>query len=348
MDITIKTVPAIDTQAWPNEIAVGYLTGWMRRYDAIFTEQYPAPAKLQPYLTDAKTLVQKLLDDYKESTVSPQTQQIDEADKARDVRVDQVNTMVNAMLKMVGMPQMQQAAQKVKAGLDLYKPSLKAALRDESTQIQQWLQLIDEDVQQDQAIQTLGLKQIVQELEQYNNEVIRLMDLRATERQYRKSIVIADDRKAADRATKNCDRMLSALALVDDDPRHFEALVERLTADQTEWRQRYDAHQRTAKRVSVKSSVVGNHLYSTARGWTWSQLIDDGKALLTIDDEQPDRIVSTDKKAVKAGGLFLALNGVAVKPTDDVDAEKEYQLISIDSSSDGGSEVTPVTPVTPE
>ena len=35
MDITIKTVPAIDTQAWPNEIAVGYLTGWMRRYDAI-------------------------------------------------------------------------------------------------------------------------------------------------------------------------------------------------------------------------------------------------------------------------------------------------------------------------
>jgi len=51
MGITIKTVPAIDTQAWPNEIAVGYLTGWMRRYDAIFTEQYPAPDKLQPYLT---------------------------------------------------------------------------------------------------------------------------------------------------------------------------------------------------------------------------------------------------------------------------------------------------------
>ena len=62
---------------------------------------------------------------------------------------------------------------------------------------------------------------------------------------------------------------------------------------------------------------------------------------------QPDggtapRIVSTDKKAVKAGGLYLALNGVAVNPTDDVDAEKEYQLISTDSSSDG--EVTPVRP----
>ena len=93
--------------------------------------------------------------------------------------------------------------------------------------------------------------------------------------------------------------------------------------------ERYEAHQRTAKRVSVKSTIVGNHLYSTARGWTWEQLIDDGKALLAIDDEQPDRIISTDKKAEKAGGLCLALAGVLVKPTDDVDPEKEYQLIAL-------------------
>ena len=33
--------------------------------------------------------------------------------------------------------------------------------------------------------------------------------------------------------------------------------------------------------------------------------------------------------AQKAGGLCLALKGVPVKPTDDV--EKEYQLIPIDS-----------------
>ena len=54
-----------------------------------------------------------------------------------------------------------------------------------------------------------------------------------------------------------------------------------------------------------------------------------GKALLAIDPDQPTRIVSTDKKAQKAGGLCLALKGVPVKPTDDVD--KEYQLIPIDS-----------------
>jgi uncharacterized membrane protein YqiK len=37
------------------------------------------------------------------------------------------------------------------------------------------------------------------------------------------------------------------------------------------------------------------------------------------------------KKAQKAGGLCLALKGVPVKPTDDVDVDKEYQLIPLDS-----------------
>ena len=69
----------------------------------------------------------------------------------------------------------------------------------------------------------------------------------------------------------------------------------------------------------------------TARDWTWARLIEDGKALLAIDPDQPTRILSTDKKAQKAGGLCLALKGVPVKPTDDVDVDKEYQLIPIDS-----------------
>ena len=68
-----------------------------------------------------------------------------------------------------------------------------------------------------------------------------------------------------------------------------------------------------------------------ARDWTWARLIEDGKALLAIDPDQPTRILSTDKKAQKAGGLCLALKGVPVKPTDDVDVDKEYQLIPIDS-----------------
>lgn len=146
-----------------------------------------------------------------------------------------------------------------------------------------------------------------------------------------KTIVLADDRRMADRAMKSCDRVLNALAILDDDPQRFAVLINALTADQTEWRQRYDDNRRANKRVSVKSDVVGNHLYQTARDWTWARLIEDGKALLAIDPDQPTRILSTDKKAQKAGGLCLALKGVPVKPTDDVDVAKEYQLIPLDS-----------------
>ena len=52
------------------------------------------------------------------------------------------------------------------------------------------------------------------------------------------------------------------------------------------------------------------HAIETDRDWTWARLIDDGKALLAIDPDQPTRIVSTDKKAQKAGGLCLALKVV--------------------------------------
>ena len=54
------------------------------------------------------------------------------------------------------------------------------------------------------------------------------------------------------------------------------------------------------------------------------------EAALAVDaDATPQRIVSTDKKALKAGGLMLALAGVAVGPADEVDSMKEYELVAI-------------------
>ena len=203
MEIPVTLVPSIDAQAWPNEIYVGYATGWMRRYDQEFDPDRSTSGRLPP----------------------------------------------------------------------------------------------------------TGRKNPAQQ----------------------KTIVLADDRRMADRAMKSCDRVLNAHAILDDDPQRFAVLINALTADQTEWRQRYDDNRRANKRVSVKSDVVGNHLYQTARDWTWARLIEDGKALLAIDPDQPTRILSTDKKALKAGGLCLALKGVPVKPTDDVDVDKEYQLIPLDS-----------------
>ena len=56
--------------------------------------------------------------------------------------------------------------------------------------------------------------------------------------------MLADDRRMADRAMKSCDRVLNALAILDDDPQRFAVLINALTADQTEWRQRYDDNRR--------------------------------------------------------------------------------------------------------
>ena len=346
----IPQVTYMDTSSWPKDMHLGYAKNVIRRIDEEFQDQNPAPAKLLQEITPLKAAVRKEDEDYEQSRKSDQTEAIHKADDERDALLNQALTVIDAMAKVSAIPASQQAALLLKGLVELYKPSTKLALRDESTQVEQWLQAIDENVQADVAATTLGLKQILTDLKTKNDLVISLMDQRAAERASRALVQLSDDRKETDRRMRNFFRMLDAVACTADSETYFNMIIRNLTQDQTEWRQRYDEYRRSAKRVSVKSSVVGNHLYSTARGWTWSQLIDDGKALLAIDPEDDARILSTDKKAEKAGGLYLALNGVLVKPTDDIDADKEYQLIALaDGSEDGGgSEVTPVTPVTPE
>ena len=225
-----------------------------------------------------------------------------------------------------GRPASQTAALQLKAQVDIYKPSAKLALRDESTQVEQWLQAISESIVLESAAQTLGLTQILADLKTKNDLVIELMDARAADRAQKALIQLSEDRKETDRCMRNFFRMMDAIACTDEDDTSYLNILGKLQQDQTEWRQRYDEYRRSAKRVSVKSSIVGNHLYTTARGWTWAQLIDDGKALLAIDAEDDTRIISTDKKAEKAGGLYLALAGVLVKPTDDIDTESRGQV----------------------
>ena len=50
------------------------------------------------------------------------------------------------------------------------------------------------------------------------------------------------------------------------------------------------------------------------------------------------RIVSTDPKAKKAGGLCVALKGQPVSPADEVDSEKEYGLVAYELESEEKNE----------
>lgn len=342
----IENIPQVnymDTSSWPKDMHLGYAKNVIRRIDEEWTEEYPAPAKLLQEITPLKTAVTKEDEDYEQSRKSDQTALIRQADDERDALLNQALTVIDAMAKVSALPESQHAALVLKGLVDIYKPSAKLALRDESTQVDQWLQAISENVQAEVGAQTLGLTQILADLKTKNDLVISLMDARAADRASQSLIQLSEDRKETDRCMRNFFRMMDAVTCVDSNEQRYLVILGRLQQDQTEWRQRYDEYRRSAKRVSVKSSIVGNHLYSTARGWTWSQLIDDGKALLAIDQEDDTRIISTDKKAEKAGGLYLALAGVLVKPTDDIDTDKEYQLIALPEGG-GSSDVTPVTP----
>ena len=100
--------------------------------------------------------------------------------------------------------------------------------------------------------------------------------------------------------------------------------------------------------VLVRSAVVGNHRYSVPEFSKWEDIVEANDKTFVIDGVL-DRVLSASAKAKKVGGLFLALNGAAVKPTDAVDATKEYDLVEIGgSTSSGGSSEPEVTPVQPE
>ena len=261
----IPLVVYMDTSQWPKDMHLGYAKNVIRRIDEEWTEEYPAPAKLLQEITPLKTAVTKEDEDYEQSRKSDQTALIRQADDERDALLNQALTVIDAMAKVSALPESQHAALILKGLVDIYKPSAKLALRDESTQVDQWLQAL---------------------------------------------IQLSEDRKDTDRCMRNFFRMMDAVACVDANEQRYLVILGRLQQDQTEWRQRYDEYRRSAKRVSVKSSIVGNHLYSVSRGWTWAQLIDDGKALLAIDTEDDTRIISTDKKAEKAGGLYIWLSPV--------------------------------------
>ena len=101
--------------------------------------------------------------------------------------------------------------------------------------------------------------------------------------------------------------------------------------------------------VLVNSVVVGNHRYSVSDYAKWSDIAASYNKDFTIDTAN-NRLLSAYNKAKKVGGMYLALKGVAVKPTDAVDAKKTYTLLLMDGTEpqpepdDDGGEVTPVTP----
>ena len=275
------------------------------------------------------------------SQASEFTKQRLEKDAQRDTLYKEIKRTVDTFATLSIFPDKQAAALVMQPLMQKYNIQPDGGIEAQTVATDQWLQEQDMSAQADAASMTLGIRENLRQLKTLNDEIQHLTAIRNDERAQRSTAELKTARTATDQAFRALRLMLNAQAITQADNYLYTELIGSIAETIRYYRQIADDRRRTSRRVSVKSDIVGNKLYATVSGWTWERLIQDGKALLAVSDEAPDRIVSTDKKALKAGGLLLALNGQPVSPSDEVDVEREYELVAADG---GSSDVTPVTP----
>ena len=132
-------------------------------------------------------------------------------------------------------------------------------------------------------------------------------------------------REAMDAAWAELVEVTNAVIVTTDSP-ELETLAANLNADIAEIERQIEQSKKLPTAL-VSSKVVGNHRYSVPEFATWQTIVEQNEKAFAID-ASTNRIVSLAAKASKVGGLYLTLNGVAVKPTDAVDAKKEYTLVA--------------------
>ena len=334
----ILQIPALKVGDWPNDIHLRFNKKQVEILDAAYDEEVPAPAKVQGPMDEYKDAVHHEDGAYIIDRASELTEQIAAEDTTRDVRVNDVQTMLTAASKMASVPTLKQAAETMKPTWDKYKINTQAAYEIESNAIDQWYQEYSADPAQVQAAATLGLTQTIAEMISATERLSDLIVQRtAAQEAQKQNLKLADARALTDKAYNRFKLYQNAAAVMSDDPHQFDSLIQSLTGQQEYFQGLYEDHRRTNKRVVVKSEITGNHQYKGVSGWTWARLVEDYPKLLALDPEPskpgvepvvtPVRVISVEQKALKSGGLAVALAGMLVKPTDELNFAKDYELI---------------------
>ena len=266
------------------------------------------------------------------------TKQRLEKDRQRDTLYKEIRKTVDTFATLTIFPDKQEAALKMQPVMQRYKIDPDGGIEAQTVATQQWLQEQQVNYQLELAAKALGIFESINQLKTLNDEIQQLTADRNDERAQKTTAELKNARLQTDQAYREMVLMVNAQAIAtsyDDQASSlnytYTELIKSIQETIKYYRQISDERRRANKRVTVKSDIVGNHQYQTVAGWTWERLIQDGKAALAVDtaDAAQPRIVSTDKKALKAGGLQLALAGVAVAPTDEVDSTREYELVAI-------------------
>jgi hypothetical protein len=274
------------------------------------------------------------------------TKQRLEKDRQRDTLYKEIRKTVDTFATLTIFPDKQEAALKMQPVMQRYKIDPDGGIEAQTVATQQWLQEQQVNYQLELAAKALGIFESINQLKTLNDEIQQLTADRNDERAQKTTAELKNARLQTDQAYREMVLMVNAQAIATSiDPEAstlnytYTELIKSIQETIKYYRQVSDERRRANKRVTVKSDIVGNHQYATVAGWTWERLAQENPKSLAPDPTpsapgvepvvKAERIVSTDKKALAAGGLCVALDGVPVLPTAAVDALKVYELIAI-------------------
>lgn len=338
----IPQIPVFSLESLQNDLHIGFTGDLKKRLDKVrwtdetkVTKTFPEP--VDTFIGDFLTAQHQEDEAYVIAQGSDLTRQRLEKDRQRDALYKEIKKSIDTFAQLSIFPDRQTAALTMQPVMQKYKIDPDGGIEAQTVATQQWLDELFHNYPQEQSARALDIYESLQQLQTLNNEIQQLTASRNDERAQKTTAELKTARLKADEAFRDLALMLNSQAVVTTyDPQAstlnniYTELIKSTQETIRYYRQVSDERRRANKRVSVKSDVVGNKLYATVAGWTWERLIQDGKAALAVAaDATPQRIVSTDKKALKAGGLVLALAGAIVAPTDEVDSTREYELVAL-------------------
>ena len=273
---------------------------------------------------------------YQRSQMSFSTQTIAEKDEERDVWGGVIEQVAKQWARMPDETMAIHGRRVYQVFQDIdYRAS--EALVAQNEKVINIEQRFSEDVSVDMALTAMGLKEANRRFAALTQEIITLMAQRNQENSTRVQGELKAAREAMDAVYADFVELTNAFIVTNVSP-ELETLAQVLNAEYKKIEEQM-AQSKKLPTVLVKSDIVGNHRYSVPEFAKWADIAAANEKSFAIDPST-DYIVSLAAKAKKVGGLYLALAGTAVRPTDSVDAKKEYDLVAIS----GESEVTPVRP----
>ena len=327
----------INKQGWwnaPNAFYVGAMRTTDNRNAGIETEN----AGWLQMAAKFHTTFQALDAAYQRSQVSFSTQTIADKDEERDTWGGVIEQVAKQWARMPDETMALHGRRVYQVFQDIGYRASEALVAQNEKVINIEQRLAEADLTADLA--AMGLTEANRRFSALTQEIIELMAQRNQENSTRVQGELKAAREAMDAVYADFVELTNAFIVTNVSP-ELETLAQVLNAEHKKIEEQM-AQSKKLPTVLVKSDIVGNHRYSVPEYAKWADIVAANDKSFAIDPST-DYIVSLGAKAKKVGGLYLALAGTAVRPTDSVDAKKEYELLAISGSSSGG-EVTPVRP----